>query len=320
MRRRTILTRAVGCAVVAGAAACSSEARLRLGVHPWIGYEPLQLASDFGWLDERLELVNGRSATDSIQGLLRGRLEGAALTLDETLSVRAADTPVVVVLVADVSAGADMLLARPELTSMTELRGKRIAIERSAVGELMLVHCLDRAGLRRHEVDQVAMPVDAQAQAWRHRQIDAAISYEPTASRLMREGARRLFDSRALPETIFDVLAVRREVARRDPSLVRALITGHLRGLRHLRANRGDALYRIAARLQLDVAEARAALAGISLPDLQRNRSLLGPDARLLRPLQDLMKLMLQHKLLPTPDALEDLFADRYLPGREVAA
>ena len=318
MRRRAFIVRSTPLLAGTALLACADAPALRLGVHAWVGYEPLRMAADLGWLGPQVQLVTGHAASDSLAGLQGGALDAATLTLDEMLTARGRGVPLAAVLVLDESAGADMLVAHPRLASLQALAGARVAVEASAVGELMLLKVLDRAGLRRDQLQVVPMAVDAQVQAWEAGRIDAAITYEPTASRLLHRQARRLFDSRALPETIFDVLAVRRDHLAVRRAAVRAAVRAHLLGLAHLRVNRGDALYRMASQQGVSPADVNAALAGVRLPDLARNRTLLGGERGAIRhPARTLADLMVTSGLLPRRDDLADAFVGDFLPEQE---
>ena len=54
MHRRHFLHLTIAAAVAAGMSGCSRRDPLRTGIHPWIGYEPLYLAEEFGWLPETI--------------------------------------------------------------------------------------------------------------------------------------------------------------------------------------------------------------------------------------------------------------------------
>lgn len=315
-RRRALAAAALS--VGLSACGCTAAQPLRLGLHAWIGNEPLQMAADFGWLASGTELVAARSAPDLMAALAAGQLDGASLTLDEMLTVRGQGVDLVAVLVLDQSAGADMVVARAGIDTLAALQGRRIAVERTGVGELMLVKTLERAGLTLRQIELVPMPVVDQLTAWRSGLIDAAITYEPMATALQRQAAQRLFDSRALPDTIFDVLTVRRERARARPQALRGAIGAHLRGLEHLRVNRADAVYRIAAHQNIDPSDAVAALAGVALPDLARNKALLGGAVAIRAPARALADLMLASGLLSRRDELTDAFDAGHLPAEDM--
>ena len=294
-----------------GLSGCSGPAPLRVGIAPWIGYETLPLAERLGWLPVGVELRATESISASVAALAAGTLDAAGLTLEELLLARAAGSDLSAVLVFDVSAGGDMLLARPEVPSIFALRGRRVGFEGTTLGPLVLSRALASAGLTLRDVERLRLPPEAQVAAWREGRLDAVVTYGPVAILLQREGARRLFDSRQMPNAIVDVLAVRRD--RLDHPALPDLIRAHFLALNHLEHNRDDGLYRIADRQQVAFADARAALAEITLPDLTGNRDLLREQGPLERIAGELSDLMVTEGLLPAPADLEGLFEGRFL-------
>lgn len=300
-----------------GLAGCAKQSTLSVAVHPWIGYESLCLAEDLGWLPQGVALRHGRVAADSLAALQSGEADAATLTLDEVLRARSAGMPLTVVLVLDSSAGGDMLLARPNITTLTDLKGKRIGYEPSTVGALVLSEVLNQAGLAHDAVHHVELPVSEQLAAWRAGDIDAVVTYQPTASLLLAEGAQPVFDSRQMPDTIFDVLAVHRDRIKGHESTLRSLLQTHFRTLEYLRSNREDAVHRIAEHQGMTAADVRRALAGIILPGLAGNRYALRSGSRFEQAAQRLERLMVRRGLLSAPDDLRRLFVADYLPAAE---
>lgn len=305
--------------------ACFASPPLVVGIHPWIGYESLFLAREFNWLPDKVILHESKTVSDSLAALQAGTLDAAALTLDEVLLARAASVSLTVILVFNVSAGADMLLVRPNIKTLADLQGMRVGFEQSALGALIMSKVLETAELRLQNIKILDVPPDQQVAAWLLGEIDALITYEPTASLLLQEGAKRLFDSRQMPDTIFDVLAVRRDRLWGRDMMLRALLVAHFRVLHHLRINRQDAVYRIAARQNVCVDVVRQALAGVILPGWVGNHRYLADkhhlaNALLLETAHTLNTLMVRHDLLAQPDSLTALFDSRFLPRKEVDA
>ncbi len=278
-RRRFLLYSSLAAAPLIGA--CREGTGLRVSYHPWIGYETLYLARELGWLPPLVELTRRDSASESLAALREDRADAAALTLDEVVRARVQGPDLAVVLVFNASAGADVVVARPSVGSLAGLAGRRIGVETSAVGAVMLDRCLMAAGLERSEVTVVDLPVDRQLSAWEESRIDAVVTYEPTASRLLQSGGDRLIDSRSFPDTIFDVLAVRRDRLDGARTALQALVDAHFRALEHLRVNRQDAIYRISEVEGIDTEAVRTSLGGILLPDRATNRRYLRSDGRL---------------------------------------
>ena len=306
--------------LLSGAVGCARDEPLTIASHVWVGYEPMFLARSMGWLDEeRVRLYETGAASDSMQALVDGRVDGAALTLDEVLQLREQGLDLVVILVFNISVGADKILARPPIASLADLAGKRVGFEQGAVGELMITEALRRAGLDRDEIEVVDLPAYRQLEAWRASAVDAVVTYEPRASRLEAEGAVNIFDSREIPEYIVDVLAVRRDRAGRGQSAALGhLVTEHLRALEYFHRNPEDAAFRMSTRLNLPADEVLQAYRGLLLPDLDNNRRLLGgssPD--LQETTRALVDFKVEQGLLQASDDLSDLFSGRYLPRPE---
>ncbi|MEZ5616464.1 MAG: ABC transporter substrate-binding protein [Rhodocyclaceae bacterium] len=316
--RRDALRRLSGLVLLPALAACGPPPALRIASHVWPGYEFMFLARAEGWLDaRRVSLLETASATESMQALAEGSADGAALTLDEVLRLRAGGVPLAVVLVFDISAGADMLLAGPGIERLAGLKGRRIGVEEGAVGALMLDQALRAAGLAPGEVRTVFVPIDRHEEAWHAGGLDALVTYEPVAGRLMDAGARRIFDSRSLPDTIVDVLAIRTPVLDGGADeAVRHLVAAHLRGLDHLASHPQDAAYRLAPRLKLPPGETLAAFRGLLLPDRDGNRRLLaGAAPALLASARRLSSVMAAAGLQPTEDGPAGLLRPEFLPG-----
>lgn len=294
-----------------------SDQPVAVAAHVWVGYEPMFLARERGWLkDNQVQLLRTRSASESIASLRSGKAQAAALTLDEVLSARASGLPLTVVLVFDVSMGADMLVAQPQFKSLADLKGHRIGFEASSVGEVMLHEVLRVAGLSRHEVTLVNVPVHQQLVAWQQQTLDAVLAYEPVAGQLLTLGAVRLFDSCQIPGTIVDVLAVRPDALdRAHASALQHLIAGHFRALDHLMRSPQDAAYRMAPHLNLPASGVLLAYKGLMMPTVVSNyRWLAGPQPELLASARRVMPILLGSGAIQQADTLVNLIRADYLP------
>ena len=295
---------------------CSTSGPLALGLHPWPGYESFHLAETFEWLPPEVSLVDTRNSTATQAGLKAGTLDAGCLTLDEVLLLRAGGLPLTVIALLNESVGADVVLARPEIGRLADLAGKRIAVETSAVGRVLLIKLLQAAGLERTALTVVDLPPDQQIAAWQANEIDAAICYEPVASRIEKLGGVRLFDSRQLPGIIFDVLAVRRDRIDKRRQTLKALVAAHFRAVDHLVQSREDAFRRIGAWRQQSFADVTKSFAGIALPNAAGNRRMLSAGDALARAALDLADIMRADGLLPATPAQggADLVDASFLP------
>ena len=288
---------------------------LRVGTHPWPGYEFLHLAQHLGHLEDgRIRLVQGSSASSTIRSLKQGLLEAGCLTLYEVLSVRDQGTPLTVIAVLNESHGADAVLGRPRISDLRDLRRTRIGVEKTAVGALMLDAALKAAQLRTDDVELRYLTVDQHEAAWASGEVDALVTFEPVKSRLLQQGAHLLYSSRQTPGLIIDVLAVRTDLLDPQAGLLRSLVGAHFAALNAWQSapRQYDAF--MGGRLQTDPALVADVFAELSLPDVAQNRQLLGGEAPLLRTsAEHIGQVLLRGGLLKQAPRLEQLCSPTFL-------
>jgi NitT/TauT family transport system substrate-binding protein len=121
--RRLFLAATAGLTLTGLSACQRPEPLVRVATNAWVGYEPLLLARDLGHFDAaNLRLLELTSNSGSLMALASGQTEAAALTLDELLVAREGGLDLQVLMVFDESAGADVVMARPDISDLALLR------------------------------------------------------------------------------------------------------------------------------------------------------------------------------------------------------
>ena len=314
--RRLLLASAAGLSLATFGACQQPEPLVRVAGITWVGYAPLFLARELGYFNHtQLRLLELSSNSASLMALASGQVEAATLTLDEVLVAREGQVDLQVIMVFDESDGADVVMARPDITQLAQLRGRRIAVESTANGALMLSRTLDAAGLRPDDVVQVRIAGATQVSSYAQKEVDAVISFEPFASQLARLGAVRLLDSRRFPGAIVDVLAARSSALANSPGQFGLLLAGYFQALDLLQQSSAQAADLLAPTLGISAAELLAALQGVRMMSLADNRRLLGSASPGLGPVaQSLSELMLRSGLLSASPSLDKLTDARFLP------
>ena len=292
---------------------------LMVGTNTWTGYEPLYLARDLG-LHEGLplRLVELGSTTQAMDALRAGQLDLAGLTLDEALTLAREDVPIKIVWVMNISAGADAIVARPGIRSVTDLRGRRVGVEQTAVGAYLLQAALKQAGMQASDVSVVPLPLDEHVAAWRSHQVDAVVTFDPIRQSLVNEGGTAVFDSRAIPGEIVDVLVVREAALQCCDRAIAQLLDGQRKALAHLQSDRSDALARMARRSGVMPADVGAALDGMLLPDAAANRAMFeGKDSGLAQTARKLAQVMHESGLLGGTLDTAPLLEHRFVRGMQ---
>lgn len=312
---RYILLAALALTLLSG---CNPDRQkvLRVATIPWPGYESIHLAQSLGYINpESIRLVEMANNTQASMAFRNGTVDAGMLTLDETLNLLQDGVDLRVILVMDISNGADVVMARPEITSLQDLRGKRVAVENGAMGAIMLDAMLEAAGLKIRDIVLISKTGNEHMNAYLEGVTDAIVTFEPTRSELLKHGAHILFDSSQIPGRIVDVLAVRASVMAEHKLALQTLVAAHFKALDYLSSHPQDAAKRIAPYLGVKESEIPAQFDGLKLPLLIDNRALLATTPPELKTTAtSLAKLMLEHNLLQRQVDVSQLVEPMFLP------
>lgn len=315
LRRRHALAWLASTSLLPALPGCSAPvAPMRVGVIVFPGYELLFLARELGLIDSaRVRLVEMRTNTDTIRALVSSQLEAAAMTLDELMTARADGVDLRAVMVFDISAGADMVLARDTVT-LANLAGKRIGVEDGAMGAVMFTALLDAAGLRLDQVTKVQVTLNRSEEALQRGRVDAIVTADPWASKLEKSGAKRIFDSTAIPGRIVDVLAVRADAIQTHPAALKHLTSAYFAGQQFWLKSPAQASEHMAPRLGIEPSDVPGLFRGLQLPDLRQNADMLRSGGSLDTTSRELQRDMQDARLLPGAVSVRDVSDDRFLP------
>ncbi len=276
----------------------------------------MHLAQSLKYFDtKQVRLVELANASQSSQAMRNGTVDAAMLTLDEVLNLKQNGLDLRIVLVMDVSNGADVLMANPSIAKLADLRGKRVGVESSAVGAVMLDAALTTAGLSSTDVQLIPMPVNEHVAAYRDGKLDAIVTFEPSRTELLAQGAHILFDSSRIPGRIVDVLVVTDEAILNHSKPLSDMVTAHFKALDYLSKHAQDAANRIAPFLQVTADQVLPQFEGLKLPDLTENQAqLAGSSPKLISAAVNLRDLMLKQKLLSRSVLVDQLVDPSFLP------
>lgn len=304
--------------IVALISAChqSVDRPLQLGTVQWPGYEPLYLARGLGYFDDsQVHLIEQTATTETIEAFRNDVIDIAALTLDEVLLLKQQGKALQVILVMDISNGADVIIARPGIKSMAELKGKRIGVEANALGSYMLSRALEQTHLKTKDIQIVSLQFGEHEAAFKNGKIDAVVTFEPAKTKLLKLGGNVVFDSSKIPNEIVDVLVVRPAYLEAHRDEIRMLISAWFKALGYLKEHRDDASKQIAGRLGVQPAEYLASLEGLQIADLASNQRMLGGSSPLLQEnLHRLSRVMLERGLVATAIDTSSMLDAEMLP------
>ncbi|MCG8313098.1 MAG: ABC transporter substrate-binding protein [Pseudomonadales bacterium] len=305
--------------IVIWVTACSpvDNSVLKFGANNWLGYQPFYTAQSMGmWDVSKISVVELGSSVEVLRALNNGALDGAALTLDETIAAIALDKQLKIVMVIDFSYGGDALIVAPGISRLDQLKGKRIAVENTAVGALFLNAALQKAKLNNSDVDIHLLSVDQQADAMDEKQVDAVVTFEPLRSKLLSRGYRDLFSSREIPGRIVDVLVVSQQVADKYPKRIDSMLRGFFRARQLIVDQDRLAMEEISKRVGLNREAVLLGFEQLRLPDVQQNKNLMAQcDTNLMATAKELTHIMVTKKIINRSVSLQGLCDPQFING-----
>lgn len=274
-----------------------------LGV--WPGSETLIVARERGVLPEAwINFVEMSWSSAAMLAYEKRVVDAAVVTLDELLRLKAAGQKPKAILVMGVSKGGDAIMARPPISSLADLRGKRVGVEVRAVGEYLLARGLAEVGMTMKDVIVVPINSAETDDAYEDMALDAIVASEPALARLTDKGARVLFDSSGLGDEITRVLMVREDVLETYRTELQAMVAAHFGTSLTAVADGGpsEELALILRREGVTQEQFRSALALTWMPDKKENLKMLTPGPDSLRPVLERMgAFMMTHGLIKRP-------------------
>jgi NitT/TauT family transport system substrate-binding protein len=297
-----------------------------IGLNPWVGSTPLHIAKEKGFFDKRglnLEVKIFSGTSDANSAYMSGRLDSWCPVTSEAVALAAkggAASEFRIVLIQDISNGADGILARNRIKNLAEFKGKRIAVEQDSVSHFFLLKALETVKLKASDFTLVNTPPDAAAAAYQSGQIDIAVTYSPylTKAQQAQPDGRIIFASSDLPGAIADLYVFSPQFIQDNPQIVDAFIRGIFDGLEFLNSNREEGIAIAATAIGISPEELTNDLQGIKLPNLAENLEILtdrNSNASLLKSMQSLAEFLKERNQIQIIPELETLIEPKFLQG-----
>lgn len=214
------------------------EGELRISLIDWIGYYPIVVASQNGFLDRNIqdtgvtvELFKAEHNGETNDLIRTGKVHGTFGVLPDFVVLCSLATPLQVVMATDYSKS-DVIIAKKSIRTPKDLVGKRIGIgELNSFAEYFIIRSLESAGIDRQHVSFKTISPMKVPEAIHAGEIDAGYTFEPALGRALAGGLNVVLSSAAHPEMVISGLAFRNEVLV-DPSIATAIIRAYYEGLK----------------------------------------------------------------------------------------
>jgi len=293
------------CACVITLLACSKPdtSTLRIGTNVWPGYEPLYLAQNMGLTEPgNIRLIEFSSASQTMQAFRNNIIDGAALTLDEVFLLLASGERLTLLLVMDVSHGGDAIVAQKSINGMNSMAGKTFGVENNALGAYVLRRAFDLSKLDLSSVKVTSLAINEQLNAFKSKDVDAVVTFEPVLSELVNAGGKVIFNSRQIPNEIIDVLVIRSSYFENNSAQLSYLKDIWYQALQKIDKQPQRTAKVLGKRLRLNIKDTLKSYSGLNLVSKSENNAwLFGDTPKIIDLSKVLMRVMLDRKLLEKP-------------------
>ena len=210
---KRLTTRLLATAALVGAAAAAQAAEpLKIGYSDWPGWVAWQVAIDKGWfkdagVDVKFEWFDYSASMDAYSA---GKLDAVLMTNGDALVTGAGGAKSTIILITDYSAGNDLIIAKPGIKSLADLKGKKVAVEVGLVDHLLLRNAMKKAGMAAGDITIVNAKTNELPQVFASKDIAAVGVWQPVANEALKAvpGSKAIYTSADEPGLIYDVLAV----------------------------------------------------------------------------------------------------------------
>ncbi len=276
------MKRWLGRLTLAGAALAASvvsAAPLKIGYSDWPGWVAWEVGIQKGWfkeagVDVQFEWFDYVASMDAFAA---GKLEAVTMTNGDALVTGANGGKSVMILASDYSNGNDMIVGKPGVGSLQDLKGKKVGVEIGFVVHLLLLNGLEKAGMTESDVQLVNVPTNETPQVLASGDVDAIGAWQPNSGQALKlvPGSKAIYSSANEPGLIYDVLAVSPAslAAKRDDWV--KVVKVWYRIVDYIRdpATVDDAVKIMAARVGLKPEEYKPLLGGTYLMDLEEAKA-----------------------------------------------
>jgi NitT/TauT family transport system substrate-binding protein len=295
--------------------ATSPAAPLVSGLGPWPGYSGHYVALEKDYFKQagvNVQEAYFQSATEGLTAFLAKKLDVAWVTTGDATQIIEKDPTAKIFFLLDYSNGSDGILGRG-IKDPKDLKGKTIARENLLFEDVLLRAYLEKGGLTPKDVTIKDMTAADAATAFASKKVDAAVSYEPWLSKSAKQGNGEVIFSTKGTNLIADVIITRQNVIKDRKTDLQNYIRAIDKAVKEVNAGDAEALKIVGEKLGAKPEEIKEQLAGVTLFDLEGNKSIgfnSNNPNNMMKNLEITVKTAVDTKLLAKPIEIKSMYDD----------
>lgn len=252
----------------------------RMGTEPWLGYGPWWIADSKSLFTQNgvtVKLSNFDTDDQINAALVSSQIDGANIATHTALRLISSGTPITAVLLLDQSNAADAILAGPGISSIADLKGKKVAYEEGTTSDILLRYALSQNGMTITDIVKVPTPAAQAGVAAIAKKVDAAVTYEPylTSALQQDKSFKLIYKAEQKPGLIGDVFVVRNDYLASHPGQAYALLRSWGAAVDYYRSTTADGQAIIEKAVGANPGDLKTAFAGVQIYSLAEAKQLM---------------------------------------------
>jgi NitT/TauT family transport system substrate-binding protein len=252
----------------------------RMGIEPWLGYGPWRIAEAKGLFKKNglnVKIINFSTDDQINSAFASGKIDGTNVATHTALRFVAQGLPLKAVLLEDVSLNADAILAGPDVKSIKDLKGKKVAYEEGTTSDILLAYALAQNGMSKKDIQPVPIPASDAGTAFLAGRVPVAVTYEPYLTTALQKdkNAKLLYTAGKDPGLVGDVFAVSNDTIKNKPGQVAALVKTWGEAVDYYNHHKADAQAIITKAVGSKPGDLTTAFNGVKIYNLAQNKQQL---------------------------------------------
>jgi NitT/TauT family transport system substrate-binding protein len=307
------LTLAVG--LLLSAPVMAANTPVAIGISGWTGFEPLTLAEQAGifkqhGLDVSIKMIPQK---DRHLAIASGAIQCAGTTVETYISWNANGVPIIQIVQLDKSYGADGLVARNNINSINDLKGKTISVDAPGTSSYFaLAWMLDKNGMSLKDVKLTTLSPQEAAQSFISGSNDAAMTYEPYLSSVRQNPAKGKILATTLDyPMVMDTLGCTPAFLKKNPQAAKALVDSYFAALDMIKQQPDKSNAIMGAAVKSSGKEFAESASYLRWQDRDQNRTFFNGKIKSFS--NEAARLLLEMKVIRKIPDIDTLYDGRYV-------
>ncbi|GAB4276880.1 MAG: hypothetical protein Fur0025_02440 [Oscillatoriaceae cyanobacterium] len=283
--------------------------QLQIGITSWPGFDIALYGQAAGLFEKRgltVEFQRFQNQQDSSRAVMRGSLDAAFASLWDVMQVDPGNDNPAVVMVTNISRGADGIVTQAGIKSVKELRGKKVAAKLGTVNHLILLEALNLHQVPPNTMEIEDVSNEIAVDFLKTGKVDGAVLWEPVLSKTAKEIKGNIpYTTKDLNSLVVDTLVTRSGLVQEKQAELTQFILAWFDIMHAVETNPTEVFAKVGEQLGQSGVAFSADYGGLKKGDMAMNRQMFAREEGLVEAKAKILALLredMRHGRMPRED------------------